>query len=85
MPTLRQGDIVIAKKSIYVSPGDVVIAIQSGREVIKRVDEISDKGIYIVGDNTSHSTDSRHYGAINAENVIGVVLFALPFKKLAKH
>lgn len=76
-PTLVPGDIVV---SVYRRPrlGDIVIARQGGREVIKRVTKILSGKFYLVGDNAHESQDSRHFGSVDAGAILGVLMIHLP-------
>jgi nickel-type superoxide dismutase maturation protease len=63
LPILAPGKIVlgVSGRRAYRS-GDVVIVLHDDREKIKRIARVKDSRIYVVGDNPSHSTDSRHFG-----------------------
>jgi signal peptidase I len=76
-PTLGSGDIVVSARRIPL-PGDIVIARQNGREVIKRVTKISDGQFYLVGDNSFESQDSRHFGSVPSSAILGVIMIYLP-------
>lgn len=74
IPTLFPGQIVIAlSKSPHV--GDVVIAIQNGREVVKRVAHIQPHSLMLSGDNQEQSTDSRTLGPVAMSAIRGVVIW----------
>ena len=59
--------------------GDVVVArtpTEPARDVIKRVRHVdSDGRIWLQGDNAEASTDSRDYGPVEADAIVGRVLF----------
>jgi nickel-type superoxide dismutase maturation protease len=63
LPILSPGKIIlgVSRRRAYRS-GDVVIVLHDDREKIKRIARVKDSQIYVVGDNPSHSTDSRHFG-----------------------
>lgn len=63
---LHEGQIVIAEVDAY-GDGNIYI-------IIKRIAFIDENGIYLLGDNTSNSQDSRYFGYIQHSQVIGVVL-----------
>lgn len=47
---------------------------QKGLEIIKRVSQILEDGtFFLLGDNLAHSTDSRNFGAIPLQNIVGKV------------
>lgn len=76
-PTLRAGQLVIATGWFgYVRPGDVIIVSHHGLEKIKRVSDVdSQKGVYVLGDNSTQSTDSRIFGWLDPDEVIGRVVW----------
>jgi signal peptidase I len=57
-------------------PGEVVVFYTpSGDLAVKRCDSITGKGEYIVrGDNSLQSLDSRSYGPVREDDIIGKVL-----------
>lgn len=76
LPTLKKGQLVWATHFKTPKVGDVVVALQNGREVIKRIGQISDGWqVQLLGDNPAHSTDSRHLGTIPMRNITGVVIW----------
>jgi phage repressor protein C with HTH and peptisase S24 domain len=75
VPTLRDGDAVLAWRGGRVKPGDVVLARFSARPdllVVKRVVRAEGAGWWVESDNEFVTDDSRVYGA--AEVVARVVL-----------
>ncbi len=79
-PRLRPGDVIIGVVSKKYRVGDIVIVNNGEREVIKRIKRIEPKGIWIVGDNSAHSTDSRHFGLISKSAILGVMKHSFPIK-----
>lgn len=73
-PTLQPGELVIAQRVSRVKPGDVIIFRHKGIEKIKRVREVDERRYYVVGDNPNYSTDSRHFGMIYEQDVLGKVI-----------
>lgn len=69
LPTLKEGQIVIAKNKKY-KIGDVVIARLEGREVIKRVQSLSPK-LILKGDNKN----SAVYDDVSESDIVGTVLW----------
>lgn len=78
-PTLRTGRLVIAtQKFASIDKGMLVIANVKSREIIKRVSEIKDKKVYLLGDNPNESTDSRSLGWVDVNAILGVVIWPRP-------
>lgn len=73
-PTLKDGDVVLVRRTSKARPGDVVLvrwASRPGQLSIKRVRE---PGYFVVGDNPFASTDSRELGPAE---VLGVMIYKL--------
>ena len=84
LPTLCDGDYVLvvprASAPGCPSPGDVVVARhphQSDLVVIKRVQRVDDRGVFLVGDSPDGTTDSRDYGPVSVGAVWGRVACVL--------
>ena len=80
IPTFQPNDIVIYrpinKNEDSIELGSIVIAIHPLRTeqlIIKRIHNIHSKGIDLRGDNLAISIDSRHFGLIPPNYIIGVV------------
>lgn len=73
-PTLKQGRVVIASPLLSAGERDVVVARVDGREIIKRIKKIEDNKYFLVGDNPSHSRDSRRFGAVEESAILGRVI-----------
>ena len=76
-PTLASGQVVIAWRRRPIV-GDLVIAKVDKREVVKRLHEIKKDKVFLRGDNPSASTDSRQYGFLPKEAILGVIMIKLP-------
>lgn len=76
-PALRHGDWLIADRSSAVAVGSVVVTRdprKPSRVIVKRVAAILPGGTFeLRGDNTSASTDSRTFGAVSEDHIMGVV------------
>lgn len=56
--------------------GDVIIFEHNGRERIKRIQEVlGDGSLFVVGEHSETSKDSRHFGAIDPRNVLARVIW----------
>lgn len=77
LPALPPGTLVFCARFFRkLSPGDIVIFNHDGKEKIKRVHEIDKSGkIYLLGDHSSASTDSRHFGKLERHSVIAKVVW----------
>jgi nickel-type superoxide dismutase maturation protease len=76
LPGLRPDRLVVGWKRVKkLRPGEVVIVQHDGIEKIKRIKQVEQNQIYIVGDNTLESTDSRHFGWVPMEHVIAKVIW----------
>lgn len=79
-PEFQQGDFVLVSKIPFLfvppSPQDVIAFHQPGYGLlIKRIQDINpDGGIQVIGDHPE-SVDSRVFGAIRREDLIGKVIW----------
>jgi len=83
LPALRPGQVVVAIRATrrLVRPsqvGQIVIIRHDGLDKIKRVSQVRDDRIFVVGDNPEHSTDSRHFGWLPAASIRGRVVWPRP-------
>jgi nickel-type superoxide dismutase maturation protease len=83
LPTLHPNTIIVAIKYRRPRVGDIVVAQHKGRELIKRVSEARQSEMFLLGDNTNGSTDSRHFGRIDQRTIKGVVVWPRTLKKPA--
>ncbi len=75
-PALRPKQIVIAIGLFRnLQAGDIVIVQHQGVEKIKRIKFCTADHIFIVGDNSESSIDSRHFGLIPRSAVVGKVVW----------
>ena len=77
-PSLAAGDRLLVRRSQRPRRGDVV-ALRDPRDtarvLVKRVAELNDDGVVVVGDNPGASTDSRTFGPVSRAALIGVALY----------
>ena len=80
-PTFADGDFITALEvpgSLNLKPGALVVIRDprgKGREMVKRVSEAMPNGdLVVVGDSPRQSTDSRHFGPVPRDLLIGRVV-----------
>jgi phage repressor protein C with HTH and peptisase S24 domain len=74
-PTFRPGQVVVIRRTSHVSVGDIVMFRHDGIEKIKRVARAETGRLYLLGDNPQASTDSRNFGWVGTENLIGRIVW----------
>ena len=78
-PTLKSGqDILCFNWAYFFSKpkrGDMVVLKHGGKELVKRIQKVHDRELFIQGDNQEESTDSRNFGLIKRSEIIGKVVF----------
>ena len=75
LPTLRAGQLVIAVRPYRLRAGMIVIVYHQGLEKIKRITHIDSGKLFVEGDNAGSSTDSRSFGWLSVDVVIGKVIW----------
>ena len=85
-PELNEDDFIFykpIKQSIKLTRGDIVVAndpIRLNKLIVKRIYKIHKDKIDLRGDNYKESTDSRQFGLLNTNNIIGLVTSKLTNK-----
>ena len=74
-PNLGYGDEVVIRYTDDIAVGDVIVFRRDRQNDIKRVESISEEGIFVVGDNPMSSLDSRNFGHIKPEQVVGKAIY----------
>ena len=83
-PTLEPGDRVLVRRlgrKPALSLGSVVVTWHPQRSklrLIKRLSRWDSTGLWLLGDNPGESTDSRQFGAVPTNLLIGEVVGRLP-------
>jgi nickel-type superoxide dismutase maturation protease len=77
IPTLAPGERVLVRNDGPIVLGDIVVFRHESQFDVKRVLRIEADGIFVQGDNDLVSTDSRTYGLIPIEDVLGTVTYRL--------
>jgi len=79
-PALNDGQALIASSIPYFFKkpriGDIVV-LQLEKCIIKRIAGIKKDKIFVVGDNKKESTDSRNFGWIANNKIIGKVILII--------
>lgn len=73
-PLYQPGNLVLAVYPYRILVGDIVIFLHNNIEKIKRVENINENQAYVVGENKNSSTDSRSFGWIDKNLIIGKVI-----------
>ena len=80
-PAIKEGSILFISRYHYLfrkpKVGEIIILrdpTNVKRFIIKRVEETKGNKVFVVGDNRSESIDSRQFGWIEINNIIGKVL-----------
>ena len=84
-PAYKNGSVLLISKAALrfgLKIGDAVMAFdpRDKRPILKRIAKVSKEGIYLKGDNEAQSTDSRTFGIVTKENIIGKVIMKFPNK-----
>lgn len=77
-PSLRPGDWLLVRTPPSLVAGRVVLARRPDRPqllVVKRLKQVVEGGWWLVGDNALASDDSRVFGPVPVELIIGSVVF----------
>lgn len=83
-PTLNKGELVIVSKLAYdifgydykqQLPNDIIAFHRNNNLLVKRISYISvNDSLFVVGDNTTVSQDSRSFGLISKQSISGKVI-----------
>ncbi len=77
-PTLSDEDLVLVRFTHGKAPkiGSLVVARhpESQTIIIKRVRSRGNCAAYLSSDNPTEGTDSRHFGSVDFDNIIGIVV-----------
>ena len=89
-PTLRSGEWWLARRTRRVAVGDVVVVRQPEQEdllTVKRITGRQGAGWWVEGDNSERSRDSRHYGPVDPEAILAVLViryWPLPLRRVRR-
>ncbi|MBN1285977.1 MAG: nickel-type superoxide dismutase maturation protease [Anaerolineae bacterium] len=80
-PALEPGDEVLIDPGATPRPGDIAVArhpFVRALRVVKRVEAVEDGRYILKGDNPLESDDSRAFGPVRGEDILGRVTSRLP-------
>ncbi len=79
-PTIKDGSYVLVSWLGYYiwnpKVGDIVVLRHPYRKILllKRVTKVTSKGYFVTGDNKKNSEDSRRFGPVGKDRIIGKVI-----------
>lgn len=81
-PTLKDGQICIALNTAKIKDGDIIVLNTKNEDIpadyiIKRYyeDKSDNESVFVQGDNTNNSLDSRIYGNFDRKNIVCKLIF----------
>lgn len=77
IPTLAPGERLLVRLDGPIVIGDIVVFQRANQFDVKRILRIEVEGLFVQGDSDQVSTDSRAYGLIPHDNLIGVATYRL--------
>lgn len=79
VPTLQPGQDVLSFNWAYLGKkpkvGDIVVVKVNGKDMVKRIHKVNGRGVYVMGDNQGESTDSRNFGTVKMDQIVGKVIY----------
>ena len=76
-PSLKDGQFALLRKTKKAKLGDILVFRDPEHEkriLVKRVQALLKEGYFVIGDNISESRDSRKFGTVDFDRVIGKVI-----------
>lgn len=73
MPHYHPGDLILGWRWFRLHPGQVVV-MRSERVILKRIKQIYADMVWVEGDNSAHSTDSRQFGGIPKHQIESMII-----------
>ena len=79
LPTLKPGQDILCFNWAYFfskpKKGDVVVFRKNGKDMIKRIQKLLDREVFVQGDNGKESTDSRNFGPVDKSQLVGKIIW----------
>jgi nickel-type superoxide dismutase maturation protease len=79
-PTLKEGEDILSFNWAFIGRkpkvGEIIVLNYKGRDMVKRVIKVDGEEIFVEGDNKLASTDSRDFGAVSKQDIIGKVIYS---------
>lgn len=86
VPVLPPGTYIWATGWFYrLKIGNIVMFMHDGKEKIKRIQDKRNGELFVVGDHSAASTDSRHFGWIGEDQVVAKLVWPHAPKSRAEH
>lgn len=83
VPALRPGQLIIASNLFTkLSVGQIVVIKHERLDKIKRVKDIRKGQLYLLGDNARRSIDSRSFGWLPLEYIVGRIIWPRVWYKM---
>lgn len=76
-PTIHEGDEILVSTFLRVKKGDVVAFRHNAKVLVKRVKNIKGDLYELRGDNMRDSLDSKQFGEVSKNDIIGKVIWKL--------
>ena len=78
LPAVKSGDYLIVENFTYKfrepKEGEIAVLNKFGRILVKRIVKKSEDGYFVEGDNKNFSTDSRNFGFVEKNYILGKVI-----------
>lgn len=75
LPTLKPGqDVLVWCWFNKYRAGDIVAIKVNGKDMVKRIQKVEGRRIFVEGDNKKISTDSRSFGWVDKKNISGKLI-----------
>ncbi len=81
LPALKPGEGVLCFNWAYIFKkpkiGDIVVVKMDDKYLVKRIRKLDGSRIFVVGDNSKMSTDSRQFGWVSKLQIAGKIVWYL--------